>query len=57
MKKPDGEPALTEFVSGQLLRVAAVDLTNPQAIAWFQDLLRRTLSLGYDVSRFKLLAS
>ncbi|NUP10613.1 MAG: glycoside hydrolase family 31 protein [Polyangiaceae bacterium] len=48
VKGPDGEPALTAFISGQLLEVAAVDLTNPDAVAWFQDLLRRTLEIGYD---------
>ncbi len=48
VKKPDGEPAITEFISGELLRVAAIDLTNPGGVAWFQGLLRRTLSIGYD---------
>lgn len=48
VKKPDGQPALTEFVSGKLLRVGAIDLTNPDATKWFQDLLRRTLDIGYD---------
>ncbi|HRI71961.1 MAG TPA: glycoside hydrolase family 31 protein [Polyangium sp.] len=48
VKKPDGQPALTEFISGKLLRVAAIDLTNPDAEKWFQDLLRRTLDIGYD---------
>lgn len=48
VEKPDGQPALTEFVSGKLLRVAAIDLTNPDAEKWFQDLLRRTLDIGYD---------
>ncbi|MFO0551543.1 MAG: glycoside hydrolase family 31 protein [Polyangiaceae bacterium] len=45
---PDGEPSLTYFISGQLLQLAAIDLTNPAAVSWFQDLLRRTLDLGYD---------
>jgi sulfoquinovosidase len=48
VKGPDGEPTLTQFISGKLLTIAAVDLTNPDAVAWYQDLLRRTLSLGYD---------
>jgi len=48
VKGPDGEPTLTEFISGQLLSVAAVDLTNPAAEAWYQGLLKRTLDLGYD---------
>ncbi len=48
VKGPDGQPTLTEFISGQLLEVAAIDLTNPAADAWFQSLLKRTLDLGYD---------
>lgn len=48
IKGPDGEPSLTEFISGTLLQVAAVDLTNPDAVAWFQSLLQRTLDHGYD---------
>ncbi|MCS6898516.1 MAG: hypothetical protein NZX77_01930, partial [Polyangiaceae bacterium] len=48
IKKPDGEPAITFFISGKLLDVATIDLTNPAAVSWFQDLLRRTLALGYD---------
>jgi len=48
VRGPDGQPAITEFVSGKLLRISAIDLTNPDAVKWFQDLLRRTLDLGYD---------
>lgn len=48
VKGPDGEPVLTEFISGKLLTIATIDLTNPDAVAWFQDLLRRTLDSGYD---------
>jgi alpha-glucosidase (family GH31 glycosyl hydrolase) len=48
VKGPDGEPTLTEFISGELLEIAAVDLTNPAAVAWYQDVLRRALALGYD---------
>jgi alpha-glucosidase (family GH31 glycosyl hydrolase) len=48
IKKPDGEPALTFFISGKPLDIATIDLTNPAAVSWFQDLLRRTLALGYD---------
>ena len=48
VKDPKGEPYLTEFLSGKLLRVAAIDLTNAQAVTWFQSLLQRTLDLGYD---------
>jgi alpha-glucosidase (family GH31 glycosyl hydrolase) len=45
---PTGEPTLTQFLSGKLLTLATIDLTNPAAVGWFQDLLRRTLALGYD---------
>lgn len=48
VKDAAGDPILTEFISGKLLRVAAVDLTNPDAVIWFQSLLHRTLELGYD---------
>ncbi|AUX40031.1 uncharacterized protein SOCE26_014260 [Sorangium cellulosum] len=48
VKGPDGAPVLTEFISGELLTLATIDLTNPDAFAWFQDLLRRSLDLGYD---------
>jgi len=48
VRGPDGKPELTEFISGKLLDVAAIDFTNPAAAAWFKDLLKRTLSLGYD---------
>jgi hypothetical protein len=48
VKGPDGEPKVTVFISGKLLSVAAVDLTNPDAVAWFQSLLQRTLDFGYD---------
>ncbi|MBK8996895.1 MAG: hypothetical protein IPM35_14260 [Myxococcales bacterium] len=48
VKGPDGEPTLTEFISGQLLSIAAIDLTNPAAVSWYQGLLKRTLDLGYD---------
>lgn len=48
VEDPSGQPSLTEFISGKLLRVAAIDFTNPDAVTWFQGLLRRTLDLGYD---------
>lgn len=48
VRKPDGNPALTQFISGKMLTVAAVDLTNPAAVAWYQGVLQRTLDLGYD---------
>jgi alpha-glucosidase (family GH31 glycosyl hydrolase) len=48
VKGPDGQPTLTEFISGKLLTIAAVDLTNPDAVSWYQSLLKRALDLGYD---------
>ncbi len=48
VRGPDLEPQITFFISGELLEVAAIDLTNPEAVGWFQDLLRRTLAQGYD---------
>src|SRR5262249_35210206 len=44
----DGSVAQTEFISGEFQTLAELDLTKPEAVAWFQDLLRRTLALGYD---------
>ncbi len=48
VKKPDGTPVTDTFISGSLLQVSPVDLTNPDAVTWFQSLLKRTLDLGYD---------
>ena len=38
----------TSLISGSLQTLATIDLTKPEAVAWFQDLLRRSLALGYD---------
>jgi alpha-D-xyloside xylohydrolase len=47
---PDGEPArVLEAFAGRDL--ACVDVTNPAALAWFQDKLRKLLDLG--VATFK----
>ncbi|MCA9644861.1 MAG: hypothetical protein KC492_29435, partial [Myxococcales bacterium] len=48
VKTPDQNPFLTEFISGKNLQLATIDLTNPEAVKWFQSLLQRTLDLGYD---------
>lgn len=45
---PDGALGEIELVSGEFQSLATIDLTNAEAVAWFQDLLRRTLALGYD---------
>lgn len=48
LKGPDEKPVLTQFISGKMLTLATIDLTNPAAVTWFQSLLQRTLDLGYD---------
>jgi len=45
---PEGDIGETFFISGDAQTLATIDLTNMDAVAWFQDLLRRTLALGYD---------
>jgi sulfoquinovosidase len=45
---PDGGPATTFFISGGPQTVSAIDLTNPDAVRWFQTLLTRSVELGYD---------
>ncbi len=44
----DGSVGETFFISGEPQTLATIDLTKPEAVAWFQDLLRRSLALGYD---------
>lgn len=48
VRGPDGEPAITMFISGKLRRLATIDLTIPAGVSWFQQLLTRSLDLGYD---------
>jgi sulfoquinovosidase len=48
VKNSDGGLAETSFISGSPQTVATIDLTKPEAVAWFQELLGRTLALGYD---------
>ncbi len=43
-----GAPAQTFFISGTPQTLATVDLTDDDAVAWFQSLLKRTLDIGYD---------
>jgi sulfoquinovosidase len=45
---PEGTVGETFFISGEPQTLATIDLTKPEAVAWFQDLLRRSLALGYD---------
>ena len=44
----DGAVGETFFISGQPQTLATIDLTKPEGVIWFQDLLRRSLALGYD---------
>ena len=43
-----GRTGETFFISGSAQTLATIDLTNPAGMAWFKDLLRRSLALGYD---------
>ena len=45
---PEGKLGEAFFISGSSQTVATIDLTKPEGVAWFQDLLRRTVALGYD---------
>jgi sulfoquinovosidase len=45
---PEGTIGETFFISGAPQTLATIDLTKPEGVAWFQDLLRRTLAIGYD---------
>ena len=45
---PEGTVGETFFISGEPQTLATIDLTKPEGVAWFQELLRRTLALGYD---------
>lgn len=45
---PDGKPATTVFISGELHTLVTIDLLNPDGFTWYQTLLKRTLALGYD---------
>jgi alpha-glucosidase (family GH31 glycosyl hydrolase) len=45
---PEGTIGETFFISGQSQSLATIDLTKPEGVAWFQDMLRRSLALGYD---------
>ncbi|HTM69247.1 MAG TPA: TIM-barrel domain-containing protein [Candidatus Binatia bacterium] len=44
----DGEEFRTFMISGGGQQVVTLDLTKPEAIAWFQDRLDGALALGYD---------
>jgi len=48
LKDETGEPGITGFVSGTMLDVATIDLTNAKAVEWFHSMLKRSRDLGYD---------
>jgi alpha-D-xyloside xylohydrolase len=45
---PDGVPGDVTLISGSTLTVYTVDVTNPDAVAWFTGQFARALDLGYD---------
>ncbi len=47
--RPDGRARLAEDGDSWNARVAIIDLTNPEAAAWFKELHRPVLRLGADV--------
>lgn len=47
--RPDGVVRLATPENSWNARVAAIDLSNPEAYAWFQDLHRPLLQMGVDI--------
>ncbi len=48
IKLDDGTEFDTAVISAGQQLVATIDLTNPDAVIWYQGLLQRALDLGYD---------
>lgn len=48
LKNEDGSLSTVELVSGSYLPVLQVDVTNPDAVAWYQKTFDWALDLGYD---------
>lgn len=48
VRRDDGQEFDTALVSGGSQSVATIDLTNPEAVTWYQSLLQGALDLGYD---------
>ena len=48
VKLDDGTEFDTFMMSGGAQNVATIDLTNPDAVAWYHTLLQQALDLGYD---------
>ena len=49
LKTPQGEPYVADLWGGYHPPVGIFDLTDPDAVAWFKDLLRPLLRMGADV--------
>lgn len=49
LKTPDGEPYVADCWHGSYPECAIVDFTNPEAVTWFQGLLRPLLRQGVQV--------
>jgi alpha-glucosidase (family GH31 glycosyl hydrolase) len=48
LKAADGTDGVVTLISGALLNVYTVDVTNPDAVAWFTNQFKRALDLGYS---------
>ena len=44
----EGVPQKTFFISGTGQEIVGIDLSNPDAVTWFQTILDRSVQLGYD---------
>lgn len=49
LKMPDGTPWVGDLWSGQHPLTGIIDMTNPDAVAWFKELLRPHLRIGVEV--------
>lgn len=49
LKTSDGSAAVSDLWGGYHPPVGVVDMTHPEAVAWFKDLLRPLLRMGVDV--------
>lgn len=49
LNTPDGDVWTGDLWNGHHPPVGIIDMTNPAAVAWFQDLLRPNLEIGVDV--------
>ena len=49
LKNPQGETYVVDMWGGFHPPVGVIDVTHPEAIAWFKDMLREPLRIGADV--------